>query len=89
MRGAALKIVPANLRDYAFNKLCPEMTQIFADEQKQTPERFLAPPRLPPSQRVKAPLRRGDSSVSVAANFSTEFYQNHYFIGLSANSSWE
>jgi hypothetical protein len=51
------------------------MTQIFAGEQKQTPERFLASPRLPPSQRVTAPLRRCDGCVCVAANFPPNFFK--------------
>jgi hypothetical protein len=51
------------------------MTQIFVDEQKQTPKRFLASPLLPLSQRVKAPLRRGDGCVSVAANFPPSFFK--------------
>jgi hypothetical protein len=49
------------------------MTQIFAGEQKQTPERFLASPRIPPSQRVTAPLRRCDGCVCVASNLPTIF----------------
>jgi hypothetical protein len=51
------------------------MTQIFADEQKQTPERFIASPLLPPSQRVKASLLRGDGCVRVAANFPLNFFK--------------
>jgi hypothetical protein len=45
----------------------------FSQMNKQTSERFPASPRPPPSQRVKAPLWRGNSCVSVVGNFPPHF----------------
>jgi hypothetical protein len=63
MRVTALRIVPANLRDYAFNKLCPEMTQIFADEQKQPRRDFL---RLASSRLRSASKHRSGAATAVS-----------------------
>jgi hypothetical protein len=74
--------------DYAFNKLCPQMTQNFADEKTNPGEiSCVSPPPAFAARHGAAPARRRLCLRSY--QFSTDFFQNHDFIGISANSSWK